>query len=511
MPESRIQHTSTHTKPGAAPADPYWTLLPPLTAAYYRCHPHAAAAGLRGAAAAALVLAWSTRLTHSYFRREAWRVGAREDWRFADMRRRWPRTFCFTSLFLAYISQWPMLVGITTGLCALASAKSSSPPDCMPVSAVPAAALRACARASAVAALPSSLPLYALHFPPAPPPPLGAADAALLAASACALTIAYIADTQLYDFCAANARRRARGEAPVPVLQTGLWRYSRHPNYFGEQLWWWCVALLGWRVGAPWTMAGQAFNCACMVHVTRLTEARMLTGARADAYRTYTQRTSAWLPLPPSSPHDARAASAAAKSEAFRRLSTAKGAPCAAAAQLVNEMHLVTSLLAHGRSAHALLPPPARAEGACHDNPRGLPPSLPAAPAACGDDAPKRGACCIAHSPPLLLRVPHRSRSGARRPTSDGGRLSRQRCAETASGAPALAAATSAFGETFSQSALRAGCAHQRHEYAERHECRYVTNASAADVQRARRAALTAGTGSADLISPTNCAGGDPH
>eukprot|EP00611_Tribonema_gayanum_P006867 TRINITY_DN16213_c0_g1_i4.p1 TRINITY_DN16213_c0_g1~~TRINITY_DN16213_c0_g1_i4.p1 ORF type:complete len:371 (+),score=125.49 TRINITY_DN16213_c0_g1_i4:40-1113(+) len=253
--------------------DPYWTLLPPLIAAYYRCHPRAAAAGPRGAAAAALVLAWSARLTHSYFRREAWRIGAREDWRFADMRRRWPRTFWFTSLFLAYISQWPMLVGIT-------------------------------------------LPLYALHFPAAPPPPLGAADATLLAAAACALTIAYFADTQLYEFCAANARRRARGETPVPVLQTGLWRYSRHPNYVGEQLWWWCVALLGWRVGAPWTMAGEAFNCACMVHVTRLTEARMLaTGARADAYRAYTQRTSAWLPLPPSTPRGARAAAAAAKSE----------------------------------------------------------------------------------------------------------------------------------------------------------------------------------------------------
>lgn len=66
------------------------------------------------------------------------------------------------------------------------------------------------------------------------------------------------------------------------------------------QLWWWCVAAAGVRVGAPWTALGQAFNCACMVHVTRLTEARMLArGDRAAAYTEYRRRTSCWAPLAP--------------------------------------------------------------------------------------------------------------------------------------------------------------------------------------------------------------------
>jgi steroid 5-alpha reductase family enzyme len=79
--------------------------------------------------------------------------------------------------------------------------------------------------------------------------------------------------------------------------RAGLWRYSRHPNYFGEQLWWWSLGLFAAAVGRPWALAGAAFNSACMVGVTRLTEARMLARPeRAAAYMEYQKRTSVWLP-----------------------------------------------------------------------------------------------------------------------------------------------------------------------------------------------------------------------
>ena len=82
-------------------------------------------------------------------------------------------------------------------------------------------------------------------------------------------------------------------------LGAGLWRYSRHPNYFFEQLFWWSLALFGANVGAPWVFFGPLFNSACMVQVTRLTEERMLRRPeRAALYRKYMRCTSVWVPMP---------------------------------------------------------------------------------------------------------------------------------------------------------------------------------------------------------------------
>lgn len=50
--------------------DPYWTLIPALIRFYYFYHQKAAGAGLlRATVAGSLLLVWSSRLTHSYFRR----------------------------------------------------------------------------------------------------------------------------------------------------------------------------------------------------------------------------------------------------------------------------------------------------------------------------------------------------------------------------------------------------------------------------------------------------------
>ena len=47
------------------------------------------------------------------------------------------------------------------------------------------------------------------------------------------------------------------------LCPAGLWRYSRHPNHVGEQLWWWGLALFGVSAsGALWPLLGTAFNSA---------------------------------------------------------------------------------------------------------------------------------------------------------------------------------------------------------------------------------------------------------
>ena len=59
-------------------------------------------------------------------------------------------------------------------------------------------------------------------------------DDLALAAALAGLSIAAAADTQLQTYMAANAARVAAGAPRVPLLETGLWRLSRHTTYFGE-------------------------------------------------------------------------------------------------------------------------------------------------------------------------------------------------------------------------------------------------------------------------------------
>jgi steroid 5-alpha reductase family enzyme len=97
-----------------------------------------------------------------------------------------------------------------------------------------------------------------------------------------------------------NAARLARGEAKAPLLERGLWGWSRHPNYFGEQLFWWAVAGFGMALGLPWTAAGSALNSVVLAVVTVMTERRMAADrARSELFRDYQRRVSAWIPWPP--------------------------------------------------------------------------------------------------------------------------------------------------------------------------------------------------------------------
>ncbi len=90
------------------------------------------------------------------------------------------------------------------------------------------------------------------------------------------------------------------------VLDTGLWRYSRHPNHFGEQLWWVGLALLGVDGGGVLAFVGVLYNHPIDIFVTLgLIENRMLANRKSSAPRTtafkeYQDRTSYLVPWPPS-------------------------------------------------------------------------------------------------------------------------------------------------------------------------------------------------------------------
>ena len=109
------------------------------------------------------------------------------------------------------------------------------------------------------------------------------------------LSIAYVADNELRAYMTTSPR-------PTPILNTGLWRLSRHPNYLGEQTWWWSFGLFACRLGQPHMLVGTAFNSVILAVVTVMTEERMLTNwapARAKLYREYQRTTSPlflWFP-----------------------------------------------------------------------------------------------------------------------------------------------------------------------------------------------------------------------
>jgi len=102
------------------------------------------------------------------------------------------------------------------------------------------------------------------------------------------------ADRQLARFRADPARR---GQ----TCAVGLWRYSRHPNYFFEWLHWWAYVAIG--VGGPgWpiTWLGPAVMLLFLFRVTGIpaTEARALA-SRGESYRRYQETTSAFIPWSP--------------------------------------------------------------------------------------------------------------------------------------------------------------------------------------------------------------------
>ena len=86
------------------------------------------------------------------------------------------------------------------------------------------------------------------------------------------------------------------------VCDIGLWRWSRHPNYFFEWFGWLAYPVIALSVDYPWgwaTLLAPAFMYWILVHVTGIPplEAQMLR-SRGERYRDYQSRTSAFFPWP---------------------------------------------------------------------------------------------------------------------------------------------------------------------------------------------------------------------
>jgi len=103
-----------------------------------------------------------------------------------------------------------------------------------------------------------------------------------------------VADAQLAAFKRSPAHRGA-------VCATGLWAWSRHPNYFFEWLVWVGFALIAWPAPAGWLgLIAPAAILFLLLRVTGipLTEEQAVR-SKGEAYRRYQQSTSVFIPWPP--------------------------------------------------------------------------------------------------------------------------------------------------------------------------------------------------------------------
>ena len=205
------------------------------------------AAGLyspRGVLVSALVLVWGVRLAvHIHARNR----GRGEDRRYRQWREEWGRWFVVRSFFQVFILQGLLLVLVA-----------------VPV-------------------------IYANGSASVP---FGLLDLAGMLVWLTGFGFEAIGDWQLLRFLRDPAQK---GQ----LMTTGLWRYTRHPNYFGEVTLWWGVWLIVLSVPGGWlTVIGPLTITLLILKVSGIPMLEKGYEGRAD-FADYKRRTSAFFPLPP--------------------------------------------------------------------------------------------------------------------------------------------------------------------------------------------------------------------
>lgn len=201
--------------------------------------------GLRGVLMSLAVFVWGGRLaTRIYLRNR----GKSEDFRYRRWRQEWGRYFVLRSFFQVFLLQGLlMLVVLAPVLYVLGSGGGQ---------------------------------------------PLGMLDYLGLFVWIVGFFFETVADYQLDRF---KSRKYNAGR----IMQTGLWRYSRHPNYFGEVVMWWGIYLMALMVEGGWlTIFGPLVITLLILKVSGVP---MLEEHYRDnpEYQKYKRRTSGFIPLPP--------------------------------------------------------------------------------------------------------------------------------------------------------------------------------------------------------------------
>jgi steroid 5-alpha reductase family enzyme len=227
--------------------DAYWSVIPIAIVIYWMTLAGDSVPAVRTWSVFFVVLVWGWRLTYNWAR--GWSGLDHEDWRYVDFRERSGRFYWAISLggihlfptfivFAGLLAVWPALV--TTG----------TPPNWI--------------------------------------------DGLALIVGLGGIGFEWIADRQLHAFV--HGPRQ-----PGETLRSGLWRYSRHPNYLGEIMIWWSLWLFGLAADpewAAWAVLAPAAMTAMFLFVSiPLIEKRSLE--RRPHYQQVIDETSMLIPMPP--------------------------------------------------------------------------------------------------------------------------------------------------------------------------------------------------------------------
>ena len=204
---------------------------------------------------AGLVTLWGARLTFNFARKGGY-TGV-EDYRWPILRERFgPAKFAVFNIFFIVIYQHALLVLIT-------------------------------------------LPAYTAYENRGTP--LGILDFLVALVFLALLAGETIADQQQWDFQQGKQAALAAGRTPqTRFVQTGMWRFSRHPNFFFEQAQWWAFFFFGAIAAGTvleWTVLGAVLLTGLFVGSTIFTEA--ITKSKYPEYADYQATTSPIVPLPP--------------------------------------------------------------------------------------------------------------------------------------------------------------------------------------------------------------------
>jgi len=80
------------------------------------------------------------------------------------------------------------------------------------------------------------------------------------------------------------------------VLNTGFWRYTRHPNYFGDSAVWWAFALFSIAAGSYWQIIGSVIMSILIIRVSGVALIEKTLIDSKPQYREYIQKTNSFLP-----------------------------------------------------------------------------------------------------------------------------------------------------------------------------------------------------------------------
>lgn len=227
--------------------DAYWSVIPPAIALYWATLAEPAVPELRIAGVLFVLFVWGARLTWNWAR--GWTGLDHEDWRYVDFRNQFPRAYWLVSF--GGVHFFPTLI-VFAGMAAVYPALVDGSR------------------------------------------PLSWIDGLALLVGIGGIAFEWIADAQLREFVTGPKQ-------PGETLRSGLWRYSRHPNYLGEMMIWWSLFLFGLAADPEWAKLGVLAPLA-MTAMFRFVSIPLIEKRSLERRANYQQvidETSMVIPLPP--------------------------------------------------------------------------------------------------------------------------------------------------------------------------------------------------------------------